>query len=131
MLPGAAKEEPAFAPGGGGMDPHHPALVHVCRVRELHAPGAERSCVHAEVDISGSGISYETGDHVALHAANGDALVAQAAALLHQPLDAVFKLSVPPPGSPAAVGLHEPPSKRAVSLTPLNARHLIIPLVPL
>ena len=41
-----------------------PFLAEVLTVKELHAPTAERSCIHVELDIIGSGIKYTAGDHV-------------------------------------------------------------------
>lgn len=40
--------------------------------RELYSPEAGRSCRHLELDIAGKGVSYETGDHVAILAANDE-----------------------------------------------------------
>ena len=63
--------------------------------RELHTAQSERSCLHVELDISGSGLTYEAGDHVGILPNNDPALVEEAAALLGQPLDTVFNLAVP------------------------------------
>ena len=41
-----------------------PFLAEVLTVKELHAPSAERSCIHVELDITGSRITYTAGDHV-------------------------------------------------------------------
>ncbi len=41
-----------------------PFLAEVLTVKELHAPTAERSCIHVELDVTGSDIKYTAGDHV-------------------------------------------------------------------
>lgn len=43
--------------------------------RELYSAEAGRSCRHLELDIQGKGVSYETGDHVGIMAANDENLV--------------------------------------------------------
>ena len=51
-----------------------PFLAEVLTVKELHGPSAERSCIHVELDITGSKITYTAGDHVShhpTHAVNG------------------------------------------------------------
>ncbi len=49
---------------GNGTSKDSPFLARIGVVRELHSPQSDRSCVHIELDVSGSDISYEAGDHV-------------------------------------------------------------------
>ena len=49
---------------GSGTNKDSPCLARIGALRELHGPASERSCVHVELDVGGSGIAYETGDHV-------------------------------------------------------------------
>ena len=76
--------------------------------RELHSQQSDRSCLHVELSLEGTGLSYETGDHVGILPSNDAALVEEAARLLGVPLSTVFSLSVPEgnPGDlkPAFVG---------------------------
>ncbi|KXZ55264.1 hypothetical protein GPECTOR_3g401 [Gonium pectorale] len=90
----SGSEAPAF-PSGTGKDVHSPFWAKITTVRELHTSQSDRSCVHVEVDVSGSGITYEAGDHIAIFAQNSDAIVQQAAELLGFDLDALIKLSAP------------------------------------
>ncbi len=102
----------AFPAGGSGlMDAHHPYVAQVALVRELHGEGSDRSCVHAEIDISGSKMTYEHGDHVAVFAQNSDAVVDELASLLgHASADSVtVTLSKPSKSSAASSGLASPP----------------------
>ncbi|KAI9338387.1 hypothetical protein DFJ73DRAFT_662620 [Zopfochytrium polystomum] len=64
----------------------------------------KRTCVHMELDLSGSGIRYEAGDHVGVYAANNlrevDALI-RVLHLSDEELDQVCKLQ-PNPANPLA-----------------------------
>jgi NADPH-ferrihemoprotein reductase len=44
----------AQRPWVGDSEKHHPILATVAAVRELHAPASERSCVHVEVNLTGT-----------------------------------------------------------------------------
>ena len=60
--------------------------------RELHK-GGDRSCMHIELDITGSKLSYVTGDHVAIFPTNNTAAVERIGELLGADLDTVFSLT--------------------------------------
>ncbi len=101
-----AREAPAF-PSGNGKDVHSPFWAKVATVRELHTPASDRSCVHAEVDVTDSAITYETGDHIAIYAQNSEAVVNRVAELLGFDLDALVTLRVP--SDPTAASSLPPP----------------------
>lgn len=46
---------------GSGLHHSTPYLARITCVKELHARASDRSCVHVEVDVSGSDITYEAG----------------------------------------------------------------------
>lgn len=101
----------------------------VLAVKELHSAASDRSCVHVELDLTGSGISYEVGDHVAVRPRNSAAVVEAAAKALGYDLEQVvsFRASpageAPPFAGPVAVrdalataaDLLGPPSKAALA----------------
>ncbi|GLI60603.1 hypothetical protein VaNZ11_002776 [Volvox africanus] len=110
-----AREVPPF-PSGSGKDVHSPFWAKITTVRELHTSQSGRSCVHVEVDVSGSGITYEAGDHIALYAQNSEAVVKLVADLLCFDLDALIVLSVPKAASIGSNGDLQPPFPGPVSI---------------
>lgn len=65
----------------GIHDAKNPYLSPITKAQELFTAG-ERTCVHCEFDIEGSGISYQHGDHVAVWANNPEREVERMLALL-------------------------------------------------
>ncbi|KAI0132505.1 NADPH-cytochrome P450 reductase [Xylariales sp. AK1849] len=59
-LDGAAK---------GPFNAHNPYIAPIAESRELFSV-KDRNCLHMEVDISGSNLSYQTGDHIAIWPTN-------------------------------------------------------------
>ena len=72
-----------------------PCAASIILAKELHSKVSERSCVHVEFDISGTGISYQHGDHLGVFAKNMFPVVQRAATSLKLPLDHSFTLSMP------------------------------------
>ncbi|VVC87392.1 unnamed protein product [Leptidea sinapis] len=73
------------------FDAKNPFLAQITVNRELHK-GGDRSCLHVELDISGSKMRYEAGDHVAVYPINDTDLVNRLGELSGADLDEVFSL---------------------------------------
>ena len=73
------------------FDAKNPFMSPVSVNRELHK-GGERSCMHIELDITGSKIRYEAGDHVAVYPTNDSVLVEGIGKRLDVDLDTIFSL---------------------------------------
>lgn len=60
--------------GKGPYNAHNPFIAPIVESRELFT-SKDRNCLHLEIDISGSGLQYQTGDHIAIWPSNAGAEV--------------------------------------------------------
>ncbi|XP_056329063.1 P450 (cytochrome) oxidoreductase b isoform X2 [Danio aesculapii] len=74
------------------FDSKNPFLAPVTVNRKLNK-GGERHLMHLELDITGSKIRYESGDHVAVYPINDTAMVNKIGELLAVDLDTVISLN--------------------------------------
>lgn len=58
----------------GPFNAHNPYIAPIAESREIFS-AKDRNCLHMEVDISGSNLSYQTGDHIAVWPTNPGAEV--------------------------------------------------------
>ncbi|KAJ2952727.1 hypothetical protein O0L34_g7077 [Tuta absoluta] len=72
-------------------DAKNPFLAEIKVNRELNK-GGNRSCLHVELDITGSKMRYEAGDHVAVYPINDAAMVERLGELTSSDLDEIFSL---------------------------------------
>ncbi|GCB77902.1 hypothetical protein scyTo_0015731 [Scyliorhinus torazame] len=73
------------------FDAKNPFLASVTANRKLNR-GGERHLMHLELDISGSKIRYESGDHVAVFPINDSTIVCEIGKILNSDLDVIFSL---------------------------------------
>jgi NADPH-ferrihemoprotein reductase len=71
--------------GGTGIQDEYTSRVNA--VKNLCNAASERVCMHLELEIKNSAISYESGDHVGVYGENASETVDQMAKILGMPLD--------------------------------------------
>ncbi|KAG0073229.1 NADPH-cytochrome P450 reductase [Linnemannia elongata] len=95
-------QEPKFMLGSRPTyDSKNPYSAPITVSRELFEVSADRHCLHMEVDISGSGITYQAGDHIAVWPVNAEHEVNKLATVLRiaDKLDTVLTVSNTDPAS--------------------------------
>ncbi|XP_076045478.1 cytochrome P450 reductase [Oratosquilla oratoria] len=75
------------------FDAKNPKMAQVSVNKELHKNGSNRNCMHIELDIEGSRVRYDAGDHVAVYPVNNSNLVTRIGELLEVDLDTIVTLT--------------------------------------
>jgi NADPH-ferrihemoprotein reductase len=102
----------------GSYNSKNPYPAPVATTRELFAVDGDRNCIHIEFDLTGSGITYQHGDHVGVWPSNPDVEVERMLSVLgltdkrHTPISiesldpALAKVPFPVPATYEAVFRH-------------------------
>jgi len=75
------------------FDVKNPYMAPIKVNSNIHHEGSGRHCLHIEVDIEGSRIRYDAGDHVAVYPTNNLELVDKLASILDINMDQVFTMT--------------------------------------
>lgn len=103
----AKETDPLRDSDNSGTSVSNPYSARIGVLRELHSRKSDRSCIHVELDVQGSGIQYEAGDHVGLLCENGPGIIEEAGRILGIPLTTIFSLQLPE-GNPHELALPFP-----------------------
>lgn len=74
------------------FDMKNPFMATITVNRNLHKEASGRHCMHLELNMEGSRMRYDCGDHVAVYPTNNEELVNRLAELLNIELDTVFTM---------------------------------------